>query len=492
MSKAKKVGLIGGGVIGAGWAARLLLNGIDVVWYDPAAGVADRMAEVVANALRAYRKMTLASVAVRGQLTQADSIADAVRRVDFIQESGPERLDLKQQLLGEVAHHAPAETIIASSSSGLLPSDLQAEVAHPARVIVGHPFNPVYLMPLVEIVGGKKTSAAVKQQAAQFYRAIGMHPLVVRKEVAAFIADRLMEALWREALHLLNEEVATVDELDQAIIYGPGLRWAFMGPFLTFRIAGGAGGMRHFMEQFGPTLKWPWTRFDGPELTEALLDKIAAQSDIQAAGRSTIALEQMRDDCIVSIMQGLRANQTAAGVVLARYEEQLYQVAPATAATDPPLNQPLCLHRDTVHPHWLDYNHHMTESSYLQAMGDASDALFRFIGVDADYHAAGFSYFTRETHLRHVGALTTGRAFYVTTQLLGVDAKRLHIFHSLHAADDDTVASTAEQMLLHVDTQRGRSCPVQPAVLARLESLMAAHHHLARPPAAGQLSFTRP
>lgn len=325
--KVKTVGLIGGGVIGSAWAARLLINGIDVNLYDPAKGVERRIHDVLDNALRAYRSMTPAPIDVRGRLSRVDSIEAAVSGADFVQESGPERIDVKKALMREICRFTGADVIVASSSSGLLPSEMQEGVDHPERVIVGHPFNPVYLIPLVEIVGGDRTTDQTRENARAFYCGIGMHPLVVRKEVEAFIADRLMEALWREALHLLNEGVATVDELDQAITYGPGLRWAFMGSFQTFRIAGGEGGMRHFMSQFGPALKWPWTRFDGPDLTEELLDRICAQSDDQAEGRSIGELERKRDDCIVAILQALKANDHAAGRVLARYEESLYQIS---------------------------------------------------------------------------------------------------------------------------------------------------------------------
>ena len=325
--KPATVGLVGGGVIGSAWAARLLINGIDVRLYDPAAGVERRVHNVLDNALRAYRSMTLAPVDIRGRLSLVDSIEAAVSGADFVQESGPERMEVKKALMQQICSHTGAGVIVASSSSGLLPSEMQTGVEHPERVIVGHPFNPVYLMPLVEIVAGESASHHAVDSARTFYSGIGMHPLVVRKEVEAFIADRLMEALWREALHLLNEDVATCDELDQAITYGPGIRWAFMGPFRTFRIAGGEGGMRHFMSQFGPALKWPWARFDGPDLTDELLDKISVQSDEQVGGRSILELERKRDDCIVAILQALRANDHDAGKVLARYEESLYEVS---------------------------------------------------------------------------------------------------------------------------------------------------------------------
>ncbi len=489
-----KVGLIGGGVIGSAWAARLLINGIDVQLYDPATGVEDRIQAVLDNAIRAYRKMTLAPVAVSGALTRVDSVQQAVRGVDFVQESGPERIEVKKALMKEICGYTNADVIIASSSSGLLPSEMQQGVNHPQRILIGHPFNPVYLLPLVEIVGGERTTDQIKQTAAKFYESIGMHALIVKTEVEGFLADRMMEALWREALHLLNEGVATADELDQAICYGAGLRWAFMGPFETYRIAGGSGGMRHFMAQFGPSLKWPWTRFDGPDLTDELLDSVVRQSDEQAAGRSVIEMERNRDDCIVGVLQALRSNNYAAGKVLKRYEEKLYQVAHRAVMPTMPdtsdQSMPLKLHTDSVQPEWVDYNNHMTESRYLQVFGDSSDALFRYIGVNQAYHATGLSYYTAETHINHIREVAVDQPLYVTTQIIGGDEKRLHLFHSMYLDSADTdepmLLATAEQMLLHVDTNQGRVCPARADVAERVAKLVVAHANLDKPPQIGR------
>lgn len=491
----KHTALIGGGVIGAGWAARCLINGIDVTICDPSAQAAARVSQVVDAALRAYRKMTLAPIAKRGGLTFVANIADAVATADFVQESAPERLDLKRKLIHAVCEHAGAEVVVASSSSGLLPSDLQDGARFPERILIGHPFNPVYLMPLVEIVGGNQTGDDAKETAAEFYRNIGMHPLLVKKEIDAFLADRMMEALWREALHLVNDGVATTDDIDQAIAFGPGLRWAFMGPFLTYRVAGGEGGFRHFMAQFGPSLQWPWARFDGPALTDELLDQLAAQSDEQAAGASIAELEQQRDDCLVSVLRALRANQCAAGRTLQRYEEALYEVGHQRVMADADdLSQPLRLHHGVVAPEWVDYNNHLTESRYLQAFGDASDALFRYIGVDRDYHAAGCSYYTAETHINFLREVRVDAPFTVTTQLLGGDEKRIHLFHRMHAGGaeaDGELSATAEQMLLHVDTAAGKVCAARPQVFARLKRIIDAHAALPKPEQAGRAIQSR-
>ncbi|MDD9857475.1 MAG: thioesterase family protein, partial [Gammaproteobacteria bacterium] len=302
-------------------------------------------------------------------------------------------------------------------------------------------------------------------------------------------------------LHLVNDGVATTDDIDQALAYGPGLRWAFMGPFMTYRVAGGEGGFRHFMAQFGPSLKWPWARFDGPELTDTLLDKLAAQSDEQAAGLSIAELERRRDDCLVSVLRALRSNQCAAGRTLQRYEELLYEAGhPKVMAKADDLSRPLCLHHGVVAPEWVDYNNHMTESRYLQAFGDASDALFRYIGVDRKYRDAGCSYYTVETHLNFVREAPVDAPFTVTTQLLGGDEKRIHLFHRMRGgagAGEDGAQSarwelaTAEQMLLHVDTAAGRVCAARPEVFARLSRIIEAHAALPKPRQAGRAILPR-
>ncbi len=318
----RTVGLIGGGVIGAGWAARFALNGIDVVVYDLDAQAERKLNEVLANARRARRALIEKTPQREGTVSLTQDMEAACISADFIQESLPERETLKIDLLARASRAARSDVIIASSTSGLLPSKLQSQMRHPERFVVAHPFNPVYLMPLVEICAGKQTSQQSCERAAAFYRAMGMKALRVRKEIDAFIADRLMEALWREALWLVHEDVATVEEIDDAVRYGPGLRWAMMGSFLVYRLGGGEAGMRHFLEQFGPSLAWPWTRLtDVPEFNDALIEKIAAQSDAQAAGRSIRDLERIRDDGLIAILKALKSIEWGAGAVLKEYEQ---------------------------------------------------------------------------------------------------------------------------------------------------------------------------
>lgn len=299
---AKTFAIVGTGVIGAGWAARALAHGLDVVAFDPAPSAEAKLRAAVDNAWPALEKQGLAEGADRRRLSFAATIADAVKDADFIQENAPEREALKQGLLAEIDAAAKPGAIIGSSTSGLLPSLLQAKMANPQRLVVGHPFNPVYLLPLVEVLGGKQTSLQTIEQAKDFYTSIGMRALHVRVEIEGFIADRLMEALWREALWLVNDGVATTEEIDAAVVYGCGLRWSLMGTFLTFHLAGGDGGMRHMLHQFGPALKLPWTKLVAPELTEELIDRVADGCEHQAAGRPIKALERRRDDFLIEVM----------------------------------------------------------------------------------------------------------------------------------------------------------------------------------------------
>ncbi len=313
--------VVGCGVIGAAWAARMRLRGVDVAVYDPSPTAQEMLDAVMIDAVAAWEALGLATER-RGSLSIVDSIEDAVEGVGLVQESVPERLDIKHSTLAAIDAAAPVDALIASSTSGFKPTDLATSMSHPERLVVAHPFNPVYLLPLVEIVGGEQTSLGTIDRAMDTYRLLGMHPLHVRKEIDAFIADRLLEAVWREALWLVNDGIATTEEIDDAIRYGFGLRWAQMGTFETYRIAGGEGGMRHFMAQFGPALEWPWTKLmDTPELTEELIDTIAEQSDAQAAGRSIRDLAQERDRNLVAILRALEGVDAGAGQSLARLRE---------------------------------------------------------------------------------------------------------------------------------------------------------------------------
>ena len=316
MRELRTVGLVGTGVIGAGWAARCLARGLDVVATDPAPGAEARLREKIAQAWPALEDIGLAPGADPDRLRYAADVEGVCAQADFIQENAPENETLKRELHARISAAAPANVIIASSSSGLLPTRIQDGCTRPGRILIGHPFNPVYLLPLVEVLGGEQTDAQCIDDAIGFYRSIGMYPLRVRKEIEGYVSDRLQEALWREALHMVAEGVATTGEIDDAIIYGPGLRWAFMGTCLTFHLAGGDAGMRHMLEQFGPALKLPWTHMEAPELTEELIDRMVAGTRAQADGRSVETLERLRDRCLIAIMRALAEYDVAAGKVL--------------------------------------------------------------------------------------------------------------------------------------------------------------------------------
>jgi carnitine 3-dehydrogenase len=491
MRKVKTLGLLGTGVIGGGWAARALHFGIDVIAADVKPEMEEWIRGAVANAEPALARLTFAPLPPKGKLSFTTDLAVMARQADFIQENIPEQLALKQRMLAEVSRHAAADVIIASSTSGLTPTDLQRDMVAPERFCVAHPFNPVYLLPLVELVGGQKTVQSTIDAAAKFFTFIGMHPLHVRREVPGHLTDRLQEALWREILHLVNDGVATTGELDESIIYGPGLRWAAMGTNLIYHLAGGESGMRHMLAQFGPCLKWPWTKLEAPELTDTLIDRMVEGTQAQAAGRSIRELERLRDDYLVAIQQVLRQYNIGAGATLRSLEERLYQDAasaravPATGSGTPP-GQPLRLLDSVVRPEWVDYNRHMSDFRYGQLFGESIDALFRQVGVDESYRDTGRMFYTVENHLKHLGEAKLGEPLYVTAQVLKVDDKRFHVFQRMYRGRDDKLIATAEQMFLHVDTAAAKAAPADGKVRTRLESILQAQAGLPRPTEAGQ------
>ena len=480
----RKVGIIGGGVIGAGWAARFVLNGIDVAVYDPDPEIERKTAAVLANARRAMTRLFGQALPAEGAVTFATSIAQAVRDADFIQESLPEREDLKVQLLAEMDAAMPAHAVIGSSTSGLLPTKLQAGMARPDRLVVGHPFNPVYLLPLVEVCGGDQTSQATKDIAAALYERIGMKVLHVRKEIDGFIADRLLEAVWREALWLINDGIATASEIDDAVRFGAGMRWSFMGTFLVYRLAGGEDGMRHFLHQFGPSMEWPWTKLIGPKLTDELIETISRQSDAQAGGVDLRTYERLRDNCLVDLTHALERNDFAAGAVAKAHRERLggQGAADGSALAD----GRLLTISTPVQPEWIDYNEHLTEYCYLKLFGDATDVVLAKVGAGPGYAAAGYSWYTVETHIRHLGQARLGEPIEVRTRVLAADTKRLHLFHEMVSCMQDAVIATAEHMLVHVDAKAEKSAPAPQAMQDKAQALITGQAHLPPPEAMGR------
>ncbi|MEM8812127.1 MAG: 3-hydroxyacyl-CoA dehydrogenase NAD-binding domain-containing protein [Pseudomonadota bacterium] len=324
MRPVKTLGLLGTGVIGGGWAARALHCGIDVIAADVNPSMEDWIRGAVENAAPALDALTEGmAVPRRGALTFTTDAEAMAEKADFIQENVPERLDIKQSVLATVSRIAGPDVVIASSTSGIQPSDMQDAVVYPERFLVGHPFNPVYLLPLVELVGGNGTAPGTIAAAREFYLDLGMHPLAVNREIPGHISDRLQEAMWREILHMVAEGEATTDELDQSIVYGPGMRWAIMGTNMVFHIAGGESGMRHMLEQFGPALEWPWTRLKAPELTDDLIDRMVEGTQRQAAGRSIRDLERIRDECLVAMQRVLAKHDMASGATLNAFEARL-------------------------------------------------------------------------------------------------------------------------------------------------------------------------
>ncbi len=308
---------VGCGVIGAAWVARMRLRGVSVRVYDPSPEASRLLAEVLDNAVAAWTQLDL-PVESLGELRICGSVAEAIEGAELVQESVPEVLELKQATLAEVDALAPETALVASSTSGLRCSAMAAGLAGAERVVVAHPFNPVYLLPLVEVVGGERTSPETIARAMAYYRGLGMKPLHIEVEIDAHVADRLLEAVWREALWLIHDGVATTEQVDDAIRYGFGLRWAQMGVFETYRIAGGEGGFGHFLRQFGPALNWPWSKLsDTPELDDELIGRLETQSDAQSGHYSIRELERIRDRNLAAILRTLEQLDWGAGQTLA-------------------------------------------------------------------------------------------------------------------------------------------------------------------------------
>jgi carnitine 3-dehydrogenase len=296
------VAVVGTGVIGAGWAAHFLRMGYDVVAWDPGSGAAERLADLVQRVWPVLERLGLHPAASPDRLRFAGSLAEATADAEFVQESAPEVLDVKIALLADLDSVTPPDVVIGSSTSGFMMSDMAARTKAPGRFVVGHPFNPPYLIPLVEIVGGRCTEQAAVTWAEKFYTRAGKVCLTMDREVPGFVGNRLQEALWREALHMIDSGQATVQQIDDSITYGPGLRWALMGPVLTFHLAGGQGGMAHMLDQFGPALLAPWTRLAAPELTPRLRELVVTGVGESVGDVTVQQLERQRDDFLADLL----------------------------------------------------------------------------------------------------------------------------------------------------------------------------------------------
>jgi 3-hydroxyacyl-CoA dehydrogenase len=298
----RRVAIVGSGLIGSGWAAHFLARGLEVAATDPAPGAEARMRATLARIWPVMEKIGLLPGASPDRLRFSPDLAAAVAGAEFVQENGPERLEVKTAVFAALDSLLPPGVILASSTSGLTMSSIQSACRHPERCVVGHPFNPPYLIPLVEVVGGAGTSEDTIARTIEFYRSAGKIPIRLHREVRGHAANRLQAALWREAIHLVAEGVASVADIDAAVAWGPGLRWGVMGPHLIFHLAGGQGGMRHFMEHLaGPVGDW-WGDLGRPTLTPEVRSAIVKGVDEEAGGRTIDDLEAERDEALVRLL----------------------------------------------------------------------------------------------------------------------------------------------------------------------------------------------
>ncbi|MCF8509968.1 MAG: carnitine 3-dehydrogenase [Rhodobacteraceae bacterium] len=479
--------IVGGGVIGGGWAARFLLNGWNVQVFDPDPEAARKIAAVMANARLALPALSDVPMPPEGKLTFHDTLGEAVEGAEYVQESVSERIELKHKVYAQLQQANPG-VLIGSSTSGFKASDLQKGSPAPENIIVAHPFNPVYLLPLSEISGSDKNTTATVEKTVQIMKDIGMFPLVIRNEIDAFIGNRFLEAVWREALWMLKDGIATTEEIDDAIRMGFGLRWGQMGLFETYRIAGGEAGMRHFMAQFGPALKWPWTKLmDVPEFNEELVDLVANQSDAQSGMYGIRELERIRDQNLVGFMRALKDRNWGAGKVLREHDERraaAFHAAMAAQIDQSPKSAPLVMYQGQVLPGWIDYNGHMTESRYYFVNSETVDNFLRTIGAGVDYVAAGHSFYSAETHIRHLGEAKLGDQVRGELQIISADEKRFRSFVRIMRGDE--CVATVEQLCLHVNMTEGKSAPAAPEVWAKLKAIADAHAGLAMPEGAGR------
>ncbi|WP_272001990.1 carnitine 3-dehydrogenase [Roseovarius sp. ZX-A-9] len=464
----KTASIIGGGIIGGGWAARFALNGWDVRIFDPDPEAERKIGAVMDNARRALPMLLDTAMPPEGAITFCDTLEAAATGAALIVEAVPERTEIKHKVYAQI-EAVNTDGIIASSTSGIMPTDLQSQMAHPGRLIVAHPFNPVYLLPLVELVAGKQTDPAMIERAKEIYAGLGMYPLHCRVEIEGFLSDRLQEALWREALWLLHDDVATADEIDAAIAYGPGLRWAQMGTMQTFHLAGGEGGMRAMLAMFGPCLKWPWTKLmDVPELTDDFVNKVGDQCDAQAGTLGPRDLERIRDNNLIGIIRSLKQADWGAGAVARAHERRLRPMPEAAASA--------LVTQDRVVPiDWTDMNGHMNEGRYGQIFSDAAETVMAMVGADDDYVAAGLSYFTVETTIKYLVETHAGERVQVRTRVTEGAAKKLRCFHEMVRSADGEVLATCDQLMLHVSLETRRTCVPGPEVAAKVAALAAAH-----------------
>ena len=299
----KKIAVIGTGVIGAGWIIRFLAHNKKVIAYDKDLRLKNKVITEIKQTWPYVKKLFNKKKLKLKNFSYVTSLKEAIKDADFIQECAPENYKIKISLMKEIGKYSKKNSIISSSSSGLLPSKVYSKCKNPSRTIIAHPFNPVYMLPGVEIVPGRKTKKKFLNIANKFYKSVSMSPIMIKKELPGYLSDRLQEALWREALHIVNEGYASTKDLDRAIEDGPGMRWSLMGTFLTFHLAGGSAGMKHMLEQFGPALKLPWTKLKAPQLSKKLSKRVIDGTKKQTRGKSVAQISKIRDEYLLNLQK---------------------------------------------------------------------------------------------------------------------------------------------------------------------------------------------
>ena len=469
---------VGAGTIGGGWAAYFLAQGYRVKIWDPAPDAGEKFARLLDAAWPALAELDMVESADRTAWSMHTDLAEAVAGTGFVQESAPEDLALKRGLLAQIDEVCPLNIVISSSTSGYSMTEMATEAAHPERLVVGHPFNPPYLIPLVEVVGGRSTSAAAVDWAADFFSHIGKSVIRMDREVPGFIANRLQEAQWREALYMVEQGEATVEQIDRSITDGPGLRWPFQGPMLTFHLAGGEGGMAHMLDHFGPSLKSPWTRLTAPELSQRLRDDVVAGCDIEAGDRSIADLVAHRDAGIIALRRLTdQLATTTAGSGDGESADGVAGAPPSSAA--PPTSAPMSRvasattlgsYSTEVVSEWIDYNGHMSEAFYVLVFGFATDQVMDQLGLDAAYReSAKASLYTVESHIRYLDEAALGDRLTVVPHLVSVGEKKLHLAYEMYV--DERLVSTEEIMALHVDQAEDRVVPFPDTVAERISQI---------------------
>ena len=473
---------VGAGTIGGGWAAYFLAQGYRVKIWDPAPDAGEKFNRLLDAAWPALAELDMVAGADRTAWSIHTDLAEAVAGTGFVQESAPEDLALKRGLLAQIDEVCPPNIVISSSTSGYSMTEMATEAAHPERLVVGHPFNPPYLIPLVEVVGGQSTSAAAVDWAADFFTHIGKSVIRMDREVPGFIANRLQEAQWREALYMVEQGEATVEQIDRSITDGPGLRWPFQGPMLTFHLAGGEGGMAHMLDHFGPSLKSPWTRLTAPELSQQLRDDVVAGCDIEAGERSIADLVAHRDAGIIALRRLTAQLDATPDASKAQSADGTsgHPASPA-AVSAPPSSAPtaatasaskLSTYSTEVAPKWIDYNGHMSEAFYVLVFGFATDQVMDQLGLDAAYRESQkASLYTVESHIRYLDEAALGDRLTVVPRLVSAAEKKLHLAYEMYVGD--RLVSTEEIMALHVDQTTDRVVPFPDTVAERISQVVA-------------------